>query len=98
LCMEGSPHWALYILHSKGSSLCLAFFLIHTEANCWGRVAVGGRGKASELPFYSNCHRHCLFFSLSSRALIIYFIFYNCSDLNCLHLRCLNLLIIYRKV
>lgn len=39
-----------------------------------------------------------LFFSLGSRALTIYFMFYNGSDLNCLHLRCFNLLIFCRKV
>lgn len=39
-----------------------------------------------------------LFFSLGSRALTIYFMFYNCSDLNCLLLSCFNLLIFCRKV
>lgn len=44
------------------------------------------------------CSNLCLFFSLDSRALIIYFIFYYSSGLNRLHLRCLNLLIFYKKV
>lgn len=47
------------------------------------------------LLLYSNIS---FFFSLGSRALTISFIFYNCSDLNCLHLSCFNLLMFCRKV
>lgn len=64
------------------------------------QTAGGGMLGAGEMLSVLSLHSNpcCLFFSLGSRALIIYFIFYNCSHLNCIHLHCLNLLIGYRKV
>lgn len=78
----------------RGGPLCACvFFLIHREAG--GGEWLGAGEMLAVLLLYSNpCS---LFFSLDSRALIIYFIFFNCSDLNCLHLSCLNLLIGCRK-
>lgn len=79
----------------KGSSLCLCSFLLSQGQTVGG--GVWELRKMLAMLFLHSDPPH-LFFFLDTRALIIYFIFYNCSDLNCLHLSCPNLLINYRKV
>ena len=108
LCMRSSCWQAWGMVWGKktrGSVLCASgvsllgfvhqwvlflpvLFFPFTGTNCWGRRCW--------LCFLHSIPPHLFF--LDSRALIICFIFYNCSEFNCLHLSCLNLLISYNKV